>query len=62
MADPRWPPPKEQVVNPDVINGRHDNHFMSYDVNHQDQASFQVWSMYLELEQRYSQNLFNVSN
>ena len=54
MADPRWQPPKKQVVNADVIAGCHGSQFKLYDVRHKDQDSCQVSSMYLELEQRYS--------
>ena len=39
-----------QVVNPDVIAGCHNNKFESYDVNHQEQASYKVWSVSLESE------------
>ena len=58
MTDPRWQPPKQEVVNPDVIADCHGNQFKSYDVRHHDQDSRQVSSMYLELEQRYLQTRF----
>ena len=35
MADPRWPPPKNYIANPDVTAGCHGNH-ESYDVRHQE--------------------------
>ena len=53
-------PPSKYIVNPDAITGLHDNQFRSCDVPHQDQDLCHVWSMYLELEQRYSQNLFGI--
>ena len=48
MADPRWPPPKNFIVNPDVSAGCHGNQVNSYDVRYQCQALCKVWSLYLE--------------
>ena len=62
MADPRWPPPKKYIVDPDVTAGCHGNQVKLYDVLHQEQAFCKDWSLILKSKSKDTRKTYFASN